>query len=268
MNPKDYYTILGIETDAGFDRIKAAYRELAFQYHPDRNEKNPNASEKMKAINEAYAVLSNPAKRREYDELRRQYGSTAHHRFREGHSQQDIFNGSDIHQVFEEMARAFGFRGYHDIFKHVYGKDYRTFKFKGPGVVMGGFVFSGSFGRAKNPQGQLPAGGGLLGRLLQNMFQKTIGMRPVEKGKDLHDVIQLDEASARQGGAYAYFHKKQSKKLVVKLPRNVREGQKIRLAGMGEAGKGGGGFGDLYLQVHIKRPLLERVKRYISKKSV
>ena len=266
MDSKDYYRILGIETDAGSDKIKAAYRELAFQYHPDRNEKNPDASEKMKQLNEAYAVLSNPMKRREYDSLRQQYGSAAYQRFRQGYSQQDIFNGSDVHQVFEEMAKSFGFRGYEDIFKEFYGNGYRTFKFKGPGVVMGGFVFSGSFGRGKNRQGQLPGSGGLFGKLIQNFFQKAIGMKPMEKGKDIHEVIQLDEASARQGGPYAYFHKNQSKKLVVTLPRGVRAGQKIRLTGMGEAGKGGGEPGDLYLKIHIKRPLLERIKGYITKK--
>jgi DnaJ-class molecular chaperone len=267
MDPKDYYHILGIETDAGPDRIKAAFRELAFQYHPDRNEKNPDASEKMKKINEAYAVLSNPAKRREYDSLRQQYGSTAYHRFREGYSEQDIFNGSDIHQVFEEMAKAFGFRGYHDIFREFYGNGYQTFQIKRPGIFMGGFIFSGSLGGRKKGQEQLSAGSNPLGRLVQGIFQKAIGIKPVEKGKDTHDVIALDEAAARQGGPYAYFHKKRSKKLMVKLPRNVRTGQKIRLAGMGDPGKGGGEPGDLYLQIHIKRPLLERIRKYISKKS-
>ncbi len=63
MNGKDYYDILGIERDASLTKIKEAYRRLAFQYHPDRNASDPDAVERMKSINEAYAVLSDPAKR-------------------------------------------------------------------------------------------------------------------------------------------------------------------------------------------------------------
>jgi len=258
---------LGVNTDAKPAGIKAAYRELAFRYHPDRNEKNPAAAEKMKQINEAYAVLSNAEKRSEYDRMRQQYGSAAYQQFRQGYSEQDIFSGSDIHQVFEEMAKAFGFRGYHDIFREFYGQGYQTFQIKRPGIFMGGFVFSGSLGGRKRRQEQLSAGNGPLGRLVQGIFQKAIGAKPAEKGKDMHDVIALDEAAARRGGPYAYFHKKRSKKLIVNLPGNVRAGQKIRLAGMGDSGKGGGEPGDLYLKVQIKRPLLARIKRYVSRKS-
>jgi DnaJ-class molecular chaperone len=67
MAPNDYYQILDVDQKASSKQIKAAYRKLAFKYHPDRNSKNPAASEKMKGVNEAYAVLSDTAKRREYD---------------------------------------------------------------------------------------------------------------------------------------------------------------------------------------------------------
>ena len=59
--------MLGVKNDASQQEIKEAYRKLAFQYHPDRNKDEPAASDKMKALNEAYAILSDPAKRREYD---------------------------------------------------------------------------------------------------------------------------------------------------------------------------------------------------------
>ena len=121
MEQKDYYQILGIPQTAESQEIKEAYRQLAFKFHPDRNKEDPVAAEKMKTVNEAYAVLSNPAKRREYDSLRQQFGASAYSQFRKTYSDQDIFNGSDIHQVFEEVAKTFGFRGFNEIFKKCIG---------------------------------------------------------------------------------------------------------------------------------------------------
>lgn len=63
----DLYEILGVSSDAKTREIKEAYRSLALQYHPDRNPMNPDANKKMEELNEAYAILSNPAKRRNYD---------------------------------------------------------------------------------------------------------------------------------------------------------------------------------------------------------
>ena len=114
MSAKDYYRILGIEPTASVKEIKNAYRELAFKYHPDRNQDNPDAVNQMKAVNEAYAVLSDATKRREYDTIRTQFGSAAHDRFRRNYSEEDIFAGTDIFRVFEELTRLHGFRHYDD----------------------------------------------------------------------------------------------------------------------------------------------------------
>ena len=70
MAQKDYYEVLGVTEGATFQRIKEGYRRLAFEYHPDRNPGDGSAIEKMKEINEAYAVLSDPDKRSRYDRLR------------------------------------------------------------------------------------------------------------------------------------------------------------------------------------------------------
>ena len=263
MSPRDYYQILGVEKNADTKQIKEAYRELAFKYHPDRNKENPQASEQMKSINEAYAVLSDPAKRREYDTLKQQFGSSAHGRFRNSYSNQDIFSGSDINHIFEEMSKAFGFRNFDDIFREFYGKEYRTFQFRRPGFFAGGFIFSGSLGKDRRHQTQFPLPDKL--KKLSRFLLKTIGgVEMQENGANINDVIHLTPEQAQQGGPYAYFLRKKSKKLVVKIPPRVREGQRIRLAGMGEDGKGGGPAGDLYLEVKIKRPLLQKIKGMIS----
>ncbi|MDX2448532.1 MAG: DnaJ domain-containing protein [Desulfobacterales bacterium] len=261
----DYYKILDVPTDAEPKTIKQAYRDLAFKYHPDRNTETPEVSEKMKQINEAYAVLSNTQKRREYDSLRQTFGSSARHQFRQSHTEQDIFSGSDIHRIFEEMAKSFGFRGYDDIFREFYGKGYQSFEVKRPGIFMRGFIFSGSMGKPFHGAGRLPFAKRPLVYLAQRAFEKLSGLTPQDSGKDLYEMIHIDTALAQTGGPYAYYHQKRSKKLVVTIPRGVRDGQKIRLAGMGESGKGPGvPGGDLYLKIRVKKPLLERIKKLIS----
>lgn len=261
MEQLDYYKVLGIEPGIETEKIKAAYRDLAFQYHPDRNQGNPAAVEKMKQVNEAYAVLSDPEKRRAYDDLRHQFGNAAHDRFRKTYTEQDIFTNSDIHQVFEEMARSFGFRGSDEVFKEFYGKGFRSFQYRRPGIFGGGFFFFGSGGKGK---GQLPLNRGPLAMLVGQIFKKlSQAMAPV-KGTDLVETIVLDADTAEKGGPYAFYHKGDKKKLIVKIPPQVREGQKIRLTGQGRSGKGGGPPGDLFLKVRVSRPLLERLKSLIT----
>lgn len=262
MNSDDYYAILGVSQDASTRQIKAAYRRLAFQHHPDRNRDTPGSSEVMKRINEAYAVLSSPVKRREYDELRRQFGSAAYSRFQSAHSQQDIYTGSDINTVFEEMARAFGFRGFEDIFRDVYGQSPQGFEFKRPRVTIRTFGFGRPF-RSGGGSGALPPSAGILGRLARLALGKLGGGLP-QNGADIHDRIGIRPELAASGGPYAYLLRPVSKKLVVKIPPGVRAGQRIRLTGMGMPGRNGGKDGDLFLEVRLRRPFLSRVKNFIA----
>ena len=264
MSAKDYYRILGIEPTASVKEIKNAYRELAFKYHPDRNQDNPDAVNQMKAVNEAYAVLSDATKRREYDTIRTQFGSAAHDRFRRNYSEEDIFAGTDIFRVFEEMTRLHGFRHYEEIFKEFYGPGYRSFEVKRPGMFFKGFVFSGGHAPGQG-QGRKGSRGPALGRLGRRMAEKLLGAHLPQRGKDVDAVIRLSAEEARNGGPYAYFYRQQQKKLVVKIPPSVREGQRIRLAGLGEPGRGGAEAGDLYLKVAIDRPLMATVKSKIKR---
>jgi curved DNA-binding protein len=264
MSQDDYYRMLGLEPRAETGEIKEAYRRLAFEHHPDRNRGNPTAAERMKGLNEAYAVLSNPEKRRRYDDLRRQFGSAAHGRFRTSHSEQDIFSGSDINAVFEEMARAAGFRGADDIFREFYGQTYQSFRFRRPGVRVRAFGFGRPAANARTG-GRVSWGAGLLERIARRALGRLVGGAPPEKGADLRDRIRLDPKFAAAGGPYAYFHRQRSKKLVVKVPANVREGQHIRLAGMGAQGRAGGRSGDLLLEVRFRRPVWGRLQRWAKR---
>ena len=263
MTQRDYYQILGVDKNAASKQVKEAYRNMAFRYHPDRNKENGEAAEKMKIVNEAYAVLSSPEKRREYDSLRQRFGSSAYSRFRNNYSEQDIFSGSDINHVFEEMAKAFGFRSFDDIFTEFYGKEYRRFEFKRHGVFGGGFIFTSPLRRGKYDQSQFPLTG-KLGKLSRYVLEKVSGAELPGNGADINDVIRLSPMQAQKGDPYAYFLKKKSKKLVVKIPPGVRNGQRIRLTGMGEDGKGGGKPGDLYLKVQIKKSLIQKIKQTVS----
>lgn len=258
MSSDDYYEVLGVRPQASTRQIKEAYRRLALEHHPDRNRDRPGAAETMKRLNEAYAVLSNPGKRREYDALRQQFGPSAHSHYRNTHSQQDIFSGSDINAVFEEMARAFGLRGFEDIFRDFYGQEYQRFEFRRPRVSVRGFVFRRSFapGRGGAPS---PGADGLLGRIARSALKKLSGLELPESGAHIQDRVYLDPSLADVGGAYAYYLREHSKKLIVRIPPGVREGQRIRLAGMGHAGKGGGNPGDLFLEIRLRRSFFQRL---------
>lgn len=97
---KSYYDILGVPKSASEDEIKKAFKKKAMKYHPDRNENDPKAEEKFKEVNEAYAVLKDKDKRKQYDMI----GSEG---FRKRYTQEDIFSGFDINEV----LHGFGFGG-------------------------------------------------------------------------------------------------------------------------------------------------------------
>ena len=262
-----YYEILGVEESASGDKIKDAFRKLAFQYHPDRNPGDDAAMERMKKINEAYAVLSDPGKRRNYDGMRRQYGSsTAYDQFRRTYSERDIFRDSDINQIFEEMARSFGTRGFEEIFRGIYGSGFRTFEFRRPGMF-GKFIIFGPGGRPDyRPEMKgAPPRPGLIGRVAGYLLKRAFGSadEPVHGG-DFHDVIDLEPHQALAGGKVAYRDRRRGKELLITIPPGTREGQILRLKGMGEAERKGVQPGDLYIKVEFRKPLLQKVRNLLK----
>lgn len=262
MEQLDYYKILGIEKNADKKDIKDAYRQNALKYHPDKNNDNPAAADMMKKVNEAYAVLSDNSKRQQYDSMHHQYGDQAYTRFRKTYSEQDIFSGSDLNRIFEELAKDFGIRGFDDIFKDTYGKGFKTFNVNQGGFWGRGFVFFGSTGSARADRSKLSDsenGPGLLGRVIQQLS----GLGGDKNGTDIEDTILLRSEHALNGGPYAYFHKKSNKKLMVKIPPGVKAGQRIRLAGMGSSGKGNGKAGDLFLKVRVRGGLIKTLQKTI-----
>ena len=271
MSQKDYYKILGIEKDATYQQIKETYRRLAFEFHPDRNKGDLNAVEKMKELNEAYAVLSDSEKRKRYDSMNQQYGYDGYDHFRQGYSEQDIFRGSDINQIFEEMARQFGFRNFNDLFREFYGPGYQTFEFRHPGIFGRGFIFTGyTFGRHRNQQdafssfktGLVTA---LLGKLTSYVVRKVFkGWDTGQQTADHYGIITISREEASRGGKVSYVDPTTSRQLIVTVPVGVREGQTIRL-------KGAAGFhgdrsqvADLYLRVQFRKGLLESVKKFYN----
>lgn len=273
MNQKDYYKILGIGEGAASEDIKKAYRNLAFRYHPDRSHGN---EELMKEVNEAYAVLSNPSKRREYDTLRQTYGSSARDQFRQAYNDQDIFRDSDIGQVFEEFSRIFGFNRPEDIFSRndFYGGRYRTFEFRGPGYSGRGFFTYGPMRQAYREKFEKGGNHPVFSKVMlkgldvfQKMAAKKLGINLPENGRDWNDVIQITPEEAAAGGKVHYLYRRRGnpRELMVKIPPRIKAGQKIRLRGLGEEGKHGGEPGSLFLRVDIRTSIWKKIKKVLGK---
>lgn len=210
MEFKDYYQILGVARDAAADDIKKAFRRLARKYHPDVS-KETDAEARMKEVNEAFAVLSDPEKRAAYDGLGQ--------RFNAG---QEFRPPPDWDAGFEFSGAGF------------------------PGGEAAGFsdFFSELFGAH-------------MGRANRG------GAHFRSRGEDHHAKVMLDIEDAYHGAnrvltlrvprVDASGHVMLAEhSLEVRIPKGVREGQMIRLAGQGSPGAAGGQSGDLYLEVHFK----------------
>ena len=124
MLQKDYYKMLGLNRDASEDEIKRAYRQLALKYHPDHHPDDPESEEIFKEIGEAYAVLSDLEKRKEYD----QFGHTG---FKRRYTTEDIFSNLNFEELFREFAFGFSNQVFREFFcgKRGRGCGHRRAKF-------------------------------------------------------------------------------------------------------------------------------------------
>lgn len=229
---KDYYRILDVEKKATLEEIKKKYRKLAMKYHPDRNKGDKNAEERFKEISEAYAVLSDPEKRKQYDT----FGST---KFHQRFSQEDIFRGFDVGDILKD----FGFST-DDIFSTLFGRGHgRQGKHRPFGQDPYGSQ-SGPFGRH--------------GGSFQDMFGDASpfggSSRRANQGRDLSTELSITLEEAAKGVTKNITLTRGGKRenLAVKIPPGTPEGKRLRLVGKGESGPGGASPGHLYITVRIQ----------------
>ncbi|MDT3672369.1 MAG: DnaJ C-terminal domain-containing protein [Aromatoleum sp.] len=203
MEFRDYYEVLGVARDASADDIKRAYRKLARKYHPDVN-KAADAEQRMKEVNEANAVLSDPERRAAYDQLGRGF-----------HAGQDFRPPPDWDAGFE-FTRGGDAGDFSDFFSTMFGQ---------MGHGRGGHFRT--------------------------------------RGEDHHAKVVIDLDDAFHGATREIKLRSpqvdshgrvgtQERTLQVRIPKGVRNGQQIRLAGQGMPGAGGAQAGDLYLEVHFR----------------
>ncbi len=216
MTETDYYKLLGLKKTASDEDIKKAYRKLAMKYHPDHAKGDKNAEEKFKKISEAYAVLSDKEKRRQYDT----FGSAG---FQQRYTQEDIFRGFDLNDIFKE----FGF-GTNSFFSQRGGG--KRFSFNGgPGF--------GHFGRRP----RAPAKGSDV------IYDLPLTIGEVAGGT--RKTINL-----KRGGDL--------KTITVTIPKGMIPGKKLRLAGKGDPGPHGGANGDLYIRSTVVNDPVFRLEGY------
>jgi molecular chaperone DnaJ len=216
---KDFYAVLGVSKTADANEIKKAYRKLARTLHPDHNPGDARSEAKFKEVGEAYAVLSDPEQRRQYDQLRAMTGGA---RFTAG-------------------AGGPGGPGGATSFEDLFG-----------GMFGGG---GGAGPRVRYQQTGGPAGGGfedILGGLFGGAGggNGPAGFRAAQPGIDLAATATLPFRQAVEGSTVTLSVEGQN--LTVRIPPGVHDGQKIRMRGKGRAGQPGGPPGDLIVTVHVQ----------------
>ena len=218
---KDYYSILGVTENASDGEIKKAYRKLAMQYHPDRNTGNEKwANEKFKEINEAYGILGDPQKRKQYD----QFGTVG--------NVGDVFSSPFTTTTFQEMMKDFGGAGLKvDFLDDIFGDFLKdrgsSFSFRSFGGRSGSVNYKARPGQEIN---------------LDEIFGQT--RRP----REVYYELAISRGEASQG--VKKILKRKGKRLEVKIPAGVRTGNVVRLRNARQISDGSPG--DILIKVIVK----------------
>jgi DnaJ-class molecular chaperone len=249
---KDYYKILELSKNASEQEIKTSFRKLARKYHPDLNPNNKQAEERFKEINEAYEVLSDPEKRRKYDNSAWDWGRS--------NSGSYSYGGSGSSTKYGGNTQG----GFGDIFDTIFGGSKNAPpKNPNPNTATGTRTNASQY----NPGTDSNFG-----------FGRSTAQRP-QKGEDREQDIELTleeayngtvrqlqiqsseycgacngtgmRAGQRCNACLGLGVVPRQKRLEIRIPAGVDEGSKVRIAGEGGAGVGGGQRGDLYLKVHL-----------------
>ncbi len=264
---KDYYAALGVTKSATADEIKKAYRKLARQHHPDANESSPAAEERFKEISEAYDVLSDDAKRREYDEIRSYGGSYGGGGFSPG--------GSPFAGQAGAQSVNFG-----DLFGD-----------GGLGDVFGGMFSQGGGGQRRRSKGADLSASVTLGfrdavngvttslQIRSEAACPTCGGSGARPGTSPHvcAVCGGSGQTVRQQGGFGFAETcrachgrgsviddpcptchgvgatMQTRTIQTRIPAGIQDGQTIRLKGKGGEGRSGGPKGDLLVTVNVRK---------------
>jgi molecular chaperone DnaJ len=238
----DFYKILGVDKNSSDEEIKKAYRQLALKYHPDRNQGSKEAEEKIKEVNEAYSILSDPEKKRNYD----QFGTA--------NPKVSPFGGSGFNpfDIFDNLGFNFNFGG---------GRTHNTVsKGRDIGLILGITLYESIFGTQKNIKYSYKIqctdclvtcsicnGSGMQTRRVGPGFmQSTTCSNCRGLGK-----IQNDSNCVKCSGHGVIVEEKSG---IINVPPGAKDGTKLGVRGGGEPGRGGGPNGDLIVEIEIIYP--------------
>jgi molecular chaperone DnaJ len=260
---RDYYEVLGVSKSASKEEIKDAYRKLAMKYHPDRN-KAADAEDKFKEVSEAYAVLSDDQKRRQYDTL-------GHAGFDQRYTAEDIFRGADFETIFRDIGFGFG-----DLFRTFFGGGFggggfreRSNRGQDIGYELEITLEEAAKGTEKAiliprtekceacaGSGASPGtspktcpkcnGTGKIRNTRRNSFLTYVQVTPCSECRGRGKIIEVPCKKCHGTGLM-----KKRRRIKVKIPEGIDEGYQLRLRGEGETAPNGGEPGDLYVIVHI-----------------
>lgn len=267
---KDFYKELGVSSTASQDEIKKAYRKLARDLHPDANPGDNKAEERFKTVSEAHAVLSDPAKRKEYDDTRKLFAGGGYSRggfgsgaggFSQEFNLGDIFGGATAGDggLGDLLGGLFNRGGTRTSSRPRRGSDVETettlgFREAAQGVTVPLRMTSPSPCTTCHGSGAKPGtsprvcpvcnGNGVVSR-----NQGAFGFsEPCDECRGSGSIIDDPCADCRGSGI-----QNRTRTITVRIPPGVGDGQRIRLAGQGEAGLRGAPSGDLYVTVHVSQ---------------